>query len=108
MSKIFITGGSGFIGSNLARILVNKNHEVHIYDAFVQYTIPVNQITRTYYDDRLSDIIKKVNIIRGDVRDTEYLRKTLFDIKPHYIVHLANMPIADLSNQNTEEAISSI
>lgn len=108
MSKIFITGGSGFIGSNLARILVNKNHEVHIYDAFVQYTIPVNQITRTYYDDRLSDIIKKVNIIRGDVRDTEYLRKTLFDIKPDYIVHLANMPIADLSNQNTEEAISSI
>ena len=66
MSKIFITGGSGFIGSNLARILVNKNHEVHIYDAFVQYTIPVNQITRTYYMIDFRN--NKVNIIRGDVR----------------------------------------
>ena len=108
MTKVFITGGSGFIGSNLAKILVKNNFEVYLYDAFVQYTIPINQITRSYYDDRLSDIYDDITLIRGDVRDTEYLRKTIFDIKPNYIVHLANMPIADLSNKNTEEAISSI
>ena len=31
--KILITGGAGFIGSNLSRCLVNKGHEVVVLDS---------------------------------------------------------------------------
>jgi len=32
MSKVLVTGGAGFIGSNLAEALLEKGHEVHIWD----------------------------------------------------------------------------
>ena len=32
MNKIFVTGGAGFIGSNLVNRLLNQDHEVIIYD----------------------------------------------------------------------------
>ena len=31
-SKILVAGGTGFIGSNIARMLVQKNFKVKIYD----------------------------------------------------------------------------
>ena len=30
--KILITGGAGFIGSNLVNLLINKNYKVNIID----------------------------------------------------------------------------
>ena len=33
--KILITGGLGFIGSNLARRLVNENHDITIVDSLI-------------------------------------------------------------------------
>ena len=32
--KYIVTGGAGFIGSNLVDSLINKNNEVHIIDNF--------------------------------------------------------------------------
>ena len=32
MAKILITGGAGFIGSNLASRLINGGHEITIFD----------------------------------------------------------------------------
>ena len=34
MEKIFVTGGAGFIGSEIVKFFSNKGHEVTVYDDF--------------------------------------------------------------------------
>lgn len=75
-SKVLITGGLGFIGSNLARFLLTKNYDVKIIDNLM--------LGKT---SNVSDIEDKVKIVFGDVRKLEDLKK----VKGiDYIVHLAS------------------
>lgn len=55
--KILITGGAGFIGSNLAKRLVNDGHAVVVLDSLLRG----NKLDK--------DTFSKVNFIKGDVRD---------------------------------------
>ena len=42
--KILITGGAGFIGSNLVRRYTNQENEIVIIDNFSHFVIDDNQI----------------------------------------------------------------
>lgn len=58
--RILITGGAGFIGSALARTLVERGEDIRIFDNFltsVKQTVPAG-----------------VDLIEGDLRDTEAVR----------------------------------
>jgi UDP-glucose 4-epimerase len=61
MSKILVTGGAGFIGSNLVDALIEKNHEVVVVDNLVtgkkEY---LNSQAKFYELDISSSDIKKV------------------------------------------------
>jgi nucleoside-diphosphate-sugar epimerase len=59
--KILITGGAGFIGSNLAKRLVNDGHEVVVLDSLLRG----NKLDK--------DTFAKVNFIKGDVRDLDLM-----------------------------------
>ena len=54
--KFIITGGAGFIGSNLAKFLVKKGHKIIIIDDFSSGKM-----------SNLKEIIKKINIIKSDI-----------------------------------------
>jgi dTDP-L-rhamnose 4-epimerase len=70
MSKILITGGAGFIGSNVARVLVKEGHEVTILDNFLpQIHGDKNKLSE--------DLEGKVKLIIGDVSDKETLYSAL-------------------------------
>ncbi|MDR1053366.1 MAG: NAD-dependent epimerase/dehydratase family protein, partial [Planctomycetaceae bacterium] len=56
--KYLITGGAGFIGSNLARYILDKGHEVVVLDNFA-----------TGKRENLAEIIDKITLIEGDIRD---------------------------------------
>jgi len=73
MAKILITGGAGFIGSNLCNIMVHKGHEVVAIDNL--------SLGKT---ENLTD---KVKFVKGDVNKKEDLEKAGRDFD--YIVHLA-------------------
>lgn len=51
-----ITGGAGFIGSHIARALINKGHTVLVFDNFSSGSM-VN----------LAPVADKINIIKGDI-----------------------------------------
>ena len=74
--KILVTGGTGFIGSNISRFLVEQGHEVTIFD---------NNFRGK--SSRIKDIIGKVKYIHGDIRDRNLVFKSLKNIET--VIHLA-------------------
>ena len=61
-----ITGGAGFIGSNIAKQLVNTGHNVTILDNLSNGK-----------KENLSAIMEKIKFVNGDIRDFNLLEKLL-------------------------------
>lgn len=78
MHKILITGGAGFIGSNLCEYFINKGHEVVCLDNFA-----------TGYLHNLDSVIKHANftLIKGDIRNIEDCQKAVQGV--NYVLHQA-------------------
>ena len=108
MSKVFITGGAGFIGSYVCRKLLEMGHEVIVYDAFIHYISPLKSILKDYTELRFEGIVDQIDFRRGDTRDKAHLRRVILETKPDRILHLNDITIADLSNRHSEEALTSI
>jgi dTDP-L-rhamnose 4-epimerase len=82
--NILITGGAGFIGSNLALKLIDKGHDVTILDNLsVQIHGENPESTSPLY----RSIIDKVKFIKGTVTSADDLKVALED--QEVIVHLA-------------------
>lgn len=56
--KYLVTGGAGFIGSNLVRALLAQGHAVRVLDNF-----------SSGKEDNLSDIVNDIELVEGDIRD---------------------------------------
>ena len=70
LRKILITGGAGFIGSNVARNLLKDGYEITILDNF----LPQIHGKKNYLSD---DLAGKVTLIVGDVSDKTVLYSAL-------------------------------
>ncbi|MEN8148916.1 MAG: SDR family oxidoreductase [Planctomycetota bacterium] len=81
MAKYMITGGAGFIGSNIAQRLVERGEKVIVFDNFV-----------TGHRRNLEEIEKAKNlrIVEGDVRDLPAVKKEAR--RADFILHLAALP----------------
>ena len=74
--KFLITGGTGFIGSNISSLLVKNNHHVKIFD---------NNSRGSFL--KIKNIKKKIKFIKGDIRNKKLLNKSLKDTDA--VIHLA-------------------
>ena len=61
--KYIITGGAGFIGSNIAAELVKQGQEVKVIDNL------------SYGFEKNLEGLKGVKFVKGDIRDLELLKK---------------------------------
>lgn len=106
--KVMLIGGAGFIGSYLARKLIQENEDVLIYDKFVQYSDPLKENYNWAINKRFEGINDCIEIVRGDTSDKNFLKDTVNQFRPDVVVQLANFPIATMTSKYTEEATTSI
>lgn len=81
MARILVTGGSGFIGTNLVLSLLKKGHDVLNLDklTYAAY-LPTPQTIRES---------ETYSLWIGDIADRETVQSAIEHFKPHKIVHLA-------------------
>lgn len=107
MKNILITGGLGFIGTALARKLIEENKVklCILLDNFGGY---VNPSIGSFYDYRklrLKAINKsKYKIERTDTNNFKSVLSIIRKYKPEVIYHTAALPLAKVSNVNADEA----
>jgi nucleoside-diphosphate-sugar epimerase len=87
---VLVTGGAGFIGSNLADELIGRGAKVRIIDNFV-----------TGFKENLSEIKGDFDFIEGDINDDQVLRKAVENVD--IIFHQAALPSVPRSVENPLE-----
>ena len=96
--KYLITGGSGFIGHNVVRILENQGHECHVIDTETDYGFIPRAELNYLIDSRRKKFKAKVKKI--DIRDSEYIATILRTYKIDTVIHLASFPRQKVVEQN--------
>ncbi len=87
MERFLITGGAGFIGSNLAEHLVGRGVRVRVLDNLA-----------TGFEANLSGIVDRIELVRGSITDPGLVREALSGVD--YAVHLAAIPSVQRSMLN--------
>ena len=90
--RVMITGGTGFIGSNLVRRLVTEGHEVVAYD--VAPTV-----------SRIADVRQRVRVVEADILDLAKLTDTIAEHGIDRVVHLAAFLPEAAIRENPTKAI---
>ena len=87
MKKVLVTGGAGYIGSVLTRLLLKKGYQVKVLDPCF------------FGEEPLKDVMEDIELIKGDVRDP---KKEWFK-GVSYVCHLggfSNDPMAEFDPES--------
>ena len=96
--KVLVTGGAGFIGHNVVRILEQQGHECVVIDTCTDYGfIPKEELT--YLIDRR---LKRINaqVRKIDIREGVFVDTIFKTYKPDVVIHMASFPRQKVVEQN--------
>ncbi|ADL07341.1 UDP-glucose 4-epimerase GalE [Thermosediminibacter oceani] len=74
MAKVFVTGGAGYIGSHVVKLLTKKGYEVMVFD---------NLSTGR------RDAVLAGELVEGDILDHEALERAMDEFRPDAVMHFA-------------------
>ncbi|MBI3504327.1 MAG: GDP-mannose 4,6-dehydratase [Proteobacteria bacterium] len=87
---VFVTGATGLLGGWLVRQLVDGGADVV---ALVRDWVPRSTLLS-------SDLLQRVSVVRGDVRDQRVLERALGEYEIDTVFHLAAQTIVGVANRN--------
>jgi UDP-glucose 4-epimerase len=73
--KVLVTGGAGYIGSVTSELLLNRGHEVVVFDSF----------ERGHRDA----VDPRARVIEGDLRDRDSIINAMRSVRPAAVLHFA-------------------
>ncbi|MBC7330163.1 NAD-dependent epimerase/dehydratase family protein [bacterium] len=79
-AQVLVTGGAGFVGSNLVIALVREGAKVRVVDNFFTGSV-----------ENIQEVLNEVELIRASVRSREAMEKALEGVD--YVFHLATVNI---------------
>ena len=86
--KILVTGGCGYIGTNLTNVLLDRGHQVTVVDVM-------------WFGNYLNSH-KNLSVIQGDIRDIDKIPMDGIETIIH-LANIANDPTSDLNSKLTWE-----
>ena len=84
-----VTGGGGFIGSNLVRALLAQGRRVRVLDNFA-----------TGFRENLDEVKNKIDLLEGDIRDPDMCRKACDGVD--IVFHQAAIPSVPRSMEDPQ------
>jgi dolichol-phosphate mannosyltransferase len=77
MKRVILTGGTGFVGANLARRLLRDDHEVHLL------------VRPNYQPWRIAEIRSDVRLHELHLHEAEAVARVVGQVRPDWVFHLA-------------------
>jgi nucleoside-diphosphate-sugar epimerase len=87
MSLYLVTGGAGFIGSNIVDELLKRDNSVRVLDNFL-----------TGKKENIVSFLDKIDLIEGDIRDIRICHNAVRGVD--FVLHQAALPSVPLSLQD--------
>jgi len=88
--RYVVTGGAGFVGSNLTKLLVKEGHDVLVIDNLVKGK-----------KENLTQVFDQIEFVKGDIRDYDDMEKNFQDIDG--VFHQAALTVVQHSFDNPQE-----
>jgi CDP-paratose 2-epimerase len=88
--RILITGGCGFLGSNLARAMSTRGHDVYVFD----------NLSRLGAASNLAWLGSSIPFFHGDIRNANDVERCVAESSPDAVFHLAGQVAMTTSISN--------
>jgi len=90
MSLYLVTGGAGFIGSNIVEELLRRNQKVRILDNFSTGKRENIARVKEIFENENRNNLDKLDVVEGDIRSYHIVREAIEGVD--FILHQAALP----------------
>ncbi len=88
--KVLVTGGAGFIGSNVAEVLLDRGDDVVIVDELNDYyDVTIKEMNLKLLREKAASNPDRLKIYKGDICDESFMREVFEKERPEWVCHMA-------------------
>jgi len=88
--KVLVTGGAGFIGSNVAEYLLSRGDDVVVVDEINDYyDVKIKEGNLTHLRELVKGSPHRLSIYRGDICDENFMTNVFEKENPQWVCHMA-------------------